>query len=207
MIIWHLITVENPLLLFCPGLFLVALMIAFTFPKLTIGVKFASLHPLNIFVLLNRRFNYINNYWLDFIISWCSKLLKEQINFFLKPGHDLIVNKQSPVVLSLYYSTLFLIVIIVCETCSSLTGKSQLSWQGKWEWLVVCNKGWESELLHFSLGDNASFHSGLDQCIYLSIPHLPFSSSRPLKGRGGLFLSQVLPTLKSLFPFVVRYLG
>lgn len=113
MIIWHLITVENPLLFFCPGLFLVALMTAFTFSKLTIGVKFASLHPLNTSVVLSRRFNHINNYWLDFIISWCSKLLKEQINFFLKPGHDLTVNKQSPVVMSLYYSTL----VSYCDNC------------------------------------------------------------------------------------------
>lgn len=53
--------IENPLLLFCPGLFAVALMAAFKFGELTVQVKFASLHPLKLFVLLNRRLSYINN--------------------------------------------------------------------------------------------------------------------------------------------------
>lgn len=113
MIIWQLMAADNPLLLFCPGLFVVALMAAFTFWKLTVGVKVACFHPLNLFVLLNRRFDYINNYWLDFIINWPSKLLKEQINFFLKPDHDLVVNKQSTVVMSLYYPAL----VSYCDNC------------------------------------------------------------------------------------------
>ena len=75
----------------------------------------------------------------------------------------------------LHTPPLFLIVIIACETSSSLPGKSQLCWQGKWEWLVVWNKGWEGELLHFSLGASASFHSGLGQGTHLShtVSNLP----------------------------------
>lgn len=124
-------------------------------------------------MLLNRRFGYIsttNSHQLDFITSWSSKMSKGQINFFLKPDSDLRVQRQSPWLWSLSTPPSCLIVLIVCETSSSLTDKSQLCWQGKWEWLVVCNKGWESELLHFSLGCNGSFHGGLDQCIYLSLP-------------------------------------
>lgn len=182
----------------------------FIFWKLTIWVKFASLHALEFFVLWDRKFNYImadDNYWLAFIINWSSKMSKEQINFFSKPGSGHRVKKQSTWLWFLHTPPLFLIVIIACETSSSLPGKSQLCWQGKWEWLVVWNKGWEGELLYFSLGASASFHSGLGQGTHLSIPHLPFSSSEPLQRKGGLFFSRVLPTLLPLLLLAVGYLG
>lgn len=89
--IWQLMAVENPILFFCPGLFVVALMAVFTFCKFTVWVKFASVYPLDLFILLTRRFNYINtanSYDLIFLINWSSRFLKEKINFFLKPDCD-----------------------------------------------------------------------------------------------------------------------
>lgn len=77
-------------------------MAALTLWKLTVQVKFASLHPMKLLVLLEKRINCINtinNYQFDFIINWSSKLLKGQISFFLKLDYGLVVNKQSTVVM------------------------------------------------------------------------------------------------------------
>lgn len=140
--------------------FMVALIEVFMFWKLTILAEFASLHPLKLFVFLNGRFNYTNtanNCWHDFITNWSSRTLKKQTNLFLELDRNLTVKSHPPWSSTLRTPPLVLIAIIVCETSSFLIGKSQLCWQGKWKRLVAYNKGWESELLHFSFGANTAF--------------------------------------------------
>lgn len=133
-------------------------------------------------------------------------MLKEQINFFSKPGSGHRVKKQSTMVMMPSYPSPLFLIVIITETSLFLPGKSQLCWQGKWEWLVVWNKGWEGELLDALLGPVPA-NLALAKALTFSIPHLPFFFQIAAEEKGLFFSWNVLNLITTVAFVAVGYLG